>query len=394
MGAMAVKYGFFGDPEASTGGESLLLADKEEQWIFHVLAEDEKKGGAIWGAQRMPRDHITVVSNAFVIGFMNASDSDNFLFSDNMHSVAKANGWWDGTGMLHWTRAFSGGEYTSRYYAGRRMWTVYDQLAKSQKVPAQYDNYREAIGTTYPTSAPADAKVVREDVLRKVYRNYYQGTPYDLGVGPASGAFGNPARWKPGKAEAGLGGYFWERPIASFRTTMIYQTNLRPSEPAARRNVVWHLPGAALGGVFTPTFVNTTEVGHAQSAAHNTQVDRRTSMWAFRNLVQFAYPRWDAVKGRIAEVASKLEAQGATLVANLDKGNGDVTAPCSKNQDAVVTAWQQLYDELLVKYSDGWNYQNLEAGRVGYPEWWLKEVGYTAGFESKDRPHPCNPTCP
>merc|ERR1712216_579132 len=105
MGDMAVKHGFFGDPEASTGGESLLLSDADEQWIFHVLAESEK-GGAIWAAQRMPRDHVTVVSNAFVLGKINSSDTQNFLHSANMHRVAKANGWWDGKGLLHFTQAF------------------------------------------------------------------------------------------------------------------------------------------------------------------------------------------------------------------------------------------------------------------------------------------------
>jgi dipeptidase len=28
----------------------------------------EARTGAIWAAQRMPRDHVTVVANAFVIG--------------------------------------------------------------------------------------------------------------------------------------------------------------------------------------------------------------------------------------------------------------------------------------------------------------------------------------
>ncbi len=128
MGEMAERYGFYGDPSADTGGESILVADADEQFIFHILAESVEKGGnlaqhdhlppspsragrapclsaceyaattgwsrrallcrvvcrrptclscvrsgeartgAIWAAQRMPRDHVTVVANAFVIG--------------------------------------------------------------------------------------------------------------------------------------------------------------------------------------------------------------------------------------------------------------------------------------------------------------------------------------
>ena len=48
----------------------------------------------------------------------------------------------------------------------------------------------------------------------------------------------------------------------------------------------------------------------------------------------------------------------------------------------------RLDDELLVQYSDGWNYQNHEAGRLGYPMSWLKEVDYADSGVS-----PCEPTC-
>ena len=175
-----------------------------------MLAESEEGGGAVWAAYRIPRDHVTVVANAFVIGFVNTADSLNFLFSSNMHTVALRNGWWDGHGQLHFTRAFSGGEYSSRYYAGRRMWAFYSILASSANVPPTYTSYTQAVGTAYPTSAQPDKKLRASDVLRRVYRDYYEGTPYSLGAGAGAGPFGSPVRFKPGAAEAALGGYRWE----------------------------------------------------------------------------------------------------------------------------------------------------------------------------------------
>jgi hypothetical protein len=47
MGEMAERYGFYGDPSADTGGESILVADADEQFIFHILAESVEKGGEI-----------------------------------------------------------------------------------------------------------------------------------------------------------------------------------------------------------------------------------------------------------------------------------------------------------------------------------------------------------
>ena len=88
----------------------------------------------------------------------------------------------------------------------------------------------------------------------------------------------------------------------------------------------------------------------------------------------------------------------------------------SQNVDAVVQRWQELYSDLLVRilaavihgaarfeptvrplvqvrYSDGWEYGrqpdgSLAAERMGYPAWWLRQIGYSNG------PQACLSTCP
>ena len=42
---------------------------------------------AVKAAQRVPRDHVIVVANAFVIGEIDTGDSTNFLYSSNMHRM-------------------------------------------------------------------------------------------------------------------------------------------------------------------------------------------------------------------------------------------------------------------------------------------------------------------
>ena len=51
--------------------------------------------GAIWAAQRVPDDEVTVAANGFRIRHMNLSDSDNFLASKNVVESAKKAGWYD-----------------------------------------------------------------------------------------------------------------------------------------------------------------------------------------------------------------------------------------------------------------------------------------------------------
>ena len=41
--------------------------------------------------------------------------------------------------------------------------------------------------------------------------------------------------------------------------------------------------------------------------------------------------------------------------------------------------WQELYEELLMKYADGYAYDGHDTKYLGYPAWWLTEVGYMNG---------------
>ena len=52
----------------------------------------------------------------------------------------------------------------------------------------------------------------------------------------------------------------------------------------------------------------------------------------------------------------------------------------------VVSQWWDLADILIVKYDDGFINIPPAAEEVGYPEWWLKEVGYDKGPISYKKP--------
>jgi len=56
------------------------------------------------------------------------------------------------------------------------------------------------------------------------------------------------------------------------------------------------------------------------------------------------------------------------------------------NANSVVTQWWGLADMLIAKYSDGFVNIPKTAEEVGYPEWWLKEVGYDKGPISYQKP--------
>jgi len=95
MGSLAEEYGFYGPGGNDEGtGESLLIADMNDTWIFHIVSDDEKGTSAVWVAQKVPSDHAAVVANLFVIREIDFNDSNNFMYSKNIKDVAIKRGYW------------------------------------------------------------------------------------------------------------------------------------------------------------------------------------------------------------------------------------------------------------------------------------------------------------
>ncbi|MDC3321177.1 C69 family dipeptidase [bacterium] len=215
MGNLAVKHGFYGEQEVEGSGETLLLADTKESWVFSILSTP-CGSSAIWCARRVPDDHVTVVANMYTIREVDLNDNSTFLYSKNMLDIAKQEKWWDGNMPFDFTRAFSSGEYGHAYYSGRRMWRVLSLMAPSLNLDATLGVNTENV--TYPWSVKVE-KNVSIDMLRELNRDHYEGTPYDLTKGMAAGPFNSPNRLDGGSRFFPQPQGAWERPIAMYRTS-------------------------------------------------------------------------------------------------------------------------------------------------------------------------------
>ena len=98
------------------------------------------------------------------------------------------------------------------------------------------------------------------------------------------------------------------------------------------------------------------------------------------------------MKEAIAAVAKEIEDEGERTVRALYhmSSKAEAAQAAEAHANTAVARWQALYGELVVRFSDGWDYDSshLEAAHVGYPSWWLKEVGYLKGTQA------CKTTCP
>ncbi|CAM9101553.1 unnamed protein product, partial [Ascophyllum nodosum] len=163
-----------------------MVTDPEEAWVFHILSDDTSTS-AIWAAQRVPDDQVTVVANHFIIKeIFPDADTEYFMFSENLFEVAEhgGTGYKRGSGIpLDFTKAFGRrpSDIPHFAYSTRRMWRVLDIFAPSFGISP----YTDSFAHDYPFSVRPDEQVSVQDVIR-VVRDHYEGTPFDLSKGLSS----------------------------------------------------------------------------------------------------------------------------------------------------------------------------------------------------------------
>ena len=256
-------------------------------WVFHILP-DKTGYSAIWVAQRVPDDSVTVVANMFTIRDVNLSDTENFMGSLNMHSTALELGLWDGEGALDFTAVYSDGEYSHKYYSGRRMWGALDWWRPSLKLNATYGDLRTDLPHPFPWSVVPEEKVSVGDMIA-LHRYHYEGTAYDMTKGIQAGPFGTPDRYGviglPNDKAAGSIGA-WERSIGLYRTTYTWILASRAKE---EQGVIWFGPADADKTVFLPLMVAMGDPPRSLMVGHQAVLDRASSYWSHRyvqNIVQ------------------------------------------------------------------------------------------------------------
>jgi hypothetical protein len=134
---------------------------------------------AVWVAQRVPDNHISVVANQFVIRTIRKNDP-NFLMSSNIYDVAKRMGWWDeSNGELNFLKTYAPTRYHPNY-ANRRVWRVLSYANPLLNLPSVTNAY----GDDYPFSVEVmPSKLLTVEDIMRLNRDHYEGTPYSTTQG-------------------------------------------------------------------------------------------------------------------------------------------------------------------------------------------------------------------
>ena len=374
MGALAVEFGYYG------WGETLTVADTEEAWVFEMTGDPDKKS-ALWAAKKVPDGTVFVEANEFRIRELDPNDPDT-MYSPNLHQIAADNEWWDPNSgeLLDWLRTVSPGEYSHPYYSLRRVWGVLNRVAPSLELsPWVEDGYTK----DYPFSVVPDEKVSLQDVF-ELHRYWYQGTEFDLGEGLAAGPFGTPNRYAGGsKLVKGA----WERPVSIFRCDYSFVAQLRGDLPDPIGGVLWFGPDAPHTTAYVPFYSGITEIPPQYSTGSHQEFDPNVAFWVHSFAGNWADLKFNYVIEDIRAMQKKTEDKLVLMQPAIEEAavalyHQDpelaiefLTNYCNDTAKDVVEEWWNFDMSLIVKYNDGY----VDGESVGYPDRWLKDVGYEDG---------------
>ena len=397
MGSLIDTYGYF------STGETLLVADEHEGWVFEMCALPDEEFHSAWVAQRVPDGTVFVAANEFRIRTVTADNPDQ-IFSKLLLPGLQKVGWADpGKGPIDWLPAVSWGEYNHPYYSLRRVWRMFDRINPDIGLSPWVSG--GGYTTDYPFSVTPKTKLATRDVFA-LYRDHYEGTQFDMSRGVAAGPYGDPNRYvgpydgDQNNVTQGQKLYgAWERAISVFYQGYTYVAQTRPGAPEPTKGIVWFGPDVSYTTCFTPFPAKAANLPPAYQRGDPQKFERSAAWWAFdfvANWARLNYQRMCTVD--IQPLQQALEEMQMQRLHEWDrkfaKGGtpGQLAAACTRNADEILARWWSLADTLVAKYSDGYinpppgRPQNAAAIAIGYPSTWLRLTDYPQGPTSYDMP--------
>mmetsp|Transcript_8804 Transcript_8804/g.13172 ORF Transcript_8804/g.13172 Transcript_8804/m.13172 type:complete len:726 (+) Transcript_8804:54-2231(+) len=416
MGRYAVEYGFYaidGDGPKAESGEGLVIGDTEEVWVFHIVADDTH-ASAVWVAQRVPDDHVTVIANQFIINEINLTDTDNFMASDNIFDVAVRSKLWDPASGIpfNFLHIYGLSQGVEAHGMNVRRWRAFT-LAAPSLLPVYSPltdyyatfGFGEDLNQPVPFSVKPDKALSLQDVMR-IMRDNFEGTPFDLTQTPDAGPFGDVIRSGGSSiAHDPVNGLtptqkktmaFPVRAISIWRTTYSTIAQARSELPNDIGGVTWVAQYAPHHSTYVPVYAAVNEVPETLTNITQYKLDRSKNYWV--HLVVGNYlSRWfawtiDDVKQFQqeieADIFSKQDKIESKAVKALGKGNRkDALSMLNEYQSEiasdVVERWWSFFYAMIPKYRDILRVDDFHAENfvnavtwISYPRWWMEMVGF------------------
>ena len=286
-------------------GEALTIADTKEVWLMEIVGPGKDEVGAVWAAQRVPDDHVSVVANAARIGEIDLSKPDWFMASDNV-------GNWPRSAAIGIRRAASRSASTRptiptaarKFASTRREWRA---LTCWRRRWACQPN-----GNVFPFSVKPEQPVGPEKDHGNLPR-HVRGHRVRHGQGPHGGRRDGQDGEEPAgqsvhalrheqdaadQRRLGL-----ERRAAMARWYCMYATvtQSRGWLPDAVGGIVWFGYGNPAMTTYVPLYAGITDLPEDyKTDGRTTGFSRRSAWWAFNRVAKIAAHRWGDMRRDVA----------------------------------------------------------------------------------------------
>ncbi len=352
IGSMVEQYGFqyYRAPKA---GVALPIADEDEIWLMEIFGPGENwtpdsgKPGGVWCAQRIPDGEVGCSANRSRIGKVDLDDRGHFLASSNIYSLAEELGFWEKDQPFVWYEVY--GEQGSRYNYLRE-WRALSLASPSLNLEVTGDPTVDR----YPFSVKPD-KPITVTALKKIMRDGYEGTEYDVTEHPAFNPEGKKSPlarpWGPPEL-FDLLGIEQERTLATPTSGYVFIAQLRDGLPDPIGNCMWFAYGPAYTSCFVPIYSGVTDLPDSWDRPPDyTKINREQAQWNFRF---------------IHNLANNLAYQDAM------KDIRDVFQPAEENFLEI----QSTFEKKAVEVFNQKGNPNAQVFATNYARHCLKQVGY------------------
>ena len=400
---LANTYGY------ASEGETFSIADKNEAWIMELIGKgmNMRNGvnvnkGIVWVAMRVPDGAICAHANQARIGKFPLNDPDNCLYAPDVIRFARRKGYFDGADSeFSFKKAYCPADFGTVRGCDAHAWSAfniltdgwfsfYDQEGNAVTKDA-YGYLDYVMGRNLDGDFPLfvyPRKKVGVKELADVMRDHFEGTPMDMTQDIGAGGNALPYRWRPMEWEFDGKTYVNERAIATQQTGFWFVGQARNYVPDVVGGILWFGTDDAATSYLSPIYTSTTKIPDCFREGNGDLLhySSTASFWINNRISNACYKMYnvmapyvrakvdsferDQMERRTHSVDSMAVVMYNQVVVKLQKklsSKGDVmvsSKPFAKIVKYVTDysvktaqdqfkAWQQLEEELLIKFMDG-----------------------------------------
>lgn len=386
MGELVAQYGY------ATSGESFSVSDANEAWIMEMIGKGKYEKGAVWVARLIPDGYVSGHANHARITTFPFQKTNNFndlkqstYHSGDVISFAKKYGFYKGSDeAFSFSDVYNPLNFGAARFSEARVWSFFRTINKEIRDNADYTKYAQGqflynsvfmdgskningyVSNRMPLWVKPDLPLTLQQVMNGM-RNHYEDTPLDMRNDPGAGPFKLPYRWRPMEFKVDSTMYLNERAVATQQTGYSFVAQSRNWLPDPIGGIFWFGADDADGCVYAPMYCGITEIPRSHAIGNGSMItwSETAAYWAFSQVNNWAYTRYNAIHPEIEKYQNQIENQYAIEVLMIDNQANErfKQSPASAREyitsysvftgNKLVSDWKAFYQYLFMKYHDG-----------------------------------------